>query len=142
MDIVSKKIRSRMMAGIKSKNTKPELLVRKFIFSLGYRYRINRKIIGIRPDFVLAKWKLCIFVHGCYWHRHENCKLASNPKSNQEFWNKKFNDNVKRDEKSLLALHNSGWKTAIIWECAVRDGTVFKKNLKKFIEDSKSWTIP
>lgn len=142
MDIVPKKIRSQMMAGIKSKNTKPELAVRKFIFSLGYRYRINKRILGTRPDIILTKWKLCIFVHGCYWHRHKNCKLASNPKSNQEFWNKKFNDNIKRDKKNILALHNSGWKTAIIWECAVRDGTFLKKDLRKLIQDNKSWAIP
>ena len=99
MDIVSADKRSLMMSGIRSKNTKPELAVRKFIFSLGYRYRINKRILGTRPDIILTKWKLCIFVHGCYWHRHKNCKLASNPKSNQEFWNKKFNDNIKRDKK-------------------------------------------
>ena len=86
MDIVSKNKRSKMMSGIRSKNTKPEVLVRKFLFSKGYRFRIHQNIDGVRPDLVMKKWNLCLFIHGCYWHHHQDCKLASKPKTNKKFW--------------------------------------------------------
>ena len=90
MDIVSTTKRSEMMSNIKSRNTQPELLVRRYLHGKGFRYRLNQKISGFRPDIVLRKYKTCIFIHGCFWHRHEGCKLASTPKSNSEFWEKKL----------------------------------------------------
>ena len=112
-----------MMSNIRSKNTKPEMMVRKYLHSLGYRYRIHKKIDNIRPDIVLPKYRTCIFVHGCFWHRHQNCKLASTPKSRTEFWKAKFKANTDRDAANQKKLGSLGWKCFIIWECSVRDGT-------------------
>ena len=91
--------RSRNMSAIKSKNTKPEIKVRKVLHSMGYRFRLHSKDLPGSPDIVLPKYKTVIFVHGCFWHRHENCKYASTPKTRKEFWNKKFTENKKRDSK-------------------------------------------
>ncbi|MES0491809.1 MAG: DNA mismatch endonuclease Vsr, partial [Leptospirales bacterium] len=95
-DLLSKEKRSWNMSRIQGKNTKPELIVRSYLHSLGYRFRIHRKDLPGKPDIVLTKYKLVIFVHGCYWHRHKNCKLAYTPKSNVDFWLKKFDENIVR----------------------------------------------
>ena len=142
MDIVTKKERSKMMAGIKSKNTKPEIIIRKILFRSGFRYRLSTKVLGIKPDIVLKKWKICIFVHGCFWHRHENCTLASIPKSNVQFWKKKFEGNVLRDKKAIDILQKNNWKVGIIWECAIRNRETDFSILPTLIKDSTSWTIP
>ena len=113
--------RSRNMSAIKSKNTKPEIAVRKLLHSMGYRFRLHRKDLPGSPDIVLPKYKTVIFVHGCFWHRHENCKYASTPKTRKEFWNKKFNDNILRDKKNLEILSSLGWKIIIIWECETKN---------------------
>lgn len=123
MDIVTKTTRSRMMAGIRNKNTKPEIKVRQYIHSLGVRFRLHKRIGYTRPDLTLPKWNLCIFVHGCYWHRHEGCRLASTPKTNQDFWRRKFEENVIRDKKNISYLQGMGWKVLVIWECSTRDGS-------------------
>ncbi|MDG1156597.1 MAG: very short patch repair endonuclease, partial [Litorivicinaceae bacterium] len=94
VDIVNPETRSRMMANIRSKDTKPELTVRKHLHKMGFRFRLNYIVGSTKPDLVLPRWKTCVFVHGCYWHRHEGCKLASEPKSNTAFWKSKFNQNV------------------------------------------------
>lgn len=99
-DIVDRKVRSRMMSGIKAKDTKPEMLVRRYLHSMGFRYQLhNKKLLG-SPDIVLPKYKTVVFVHGCFWHRHSGCALAYNPKSNIEAWQKKFNGNITRDKKT------------------------------------------
>lgn len=141
MDIVSVKKRSQMMSGIKSKNTKPEIIVRKHLYSLGFRYRVNYKIFGIRPDIVLTKWKCCIFIHGCYWHRHKNCKLASSPKSNIEFWNKKFADNTSRDQRNKKTIEDENWTIGVIWECAVRNKIIYKIDYSKYFNSPSSWSV-
>ena len=109
--------RSRNMSAIKSKNTKPEIAVRKLLHSMGYRFRLHRKDLPGSPDIVLPKYKTVIFVHGCFWHRHENCKYASTPKTRKEFWENKFNKNIKRDKNNLKELKNLNWKVLVIWEC-------------------------
>jgi len=109
--------RSRNMSAIKSKNTKPEIAVRKLLHSMGYRFRLHRKDLPGSPDIVLPKYKTVIFVHGCFWHRHENCKYASNPKTRKEFWENKFKANVKRDKNNFKELKNLNWKVLVIWEC-------------------------
>jgi DNA mismatch endonuclease (patch repair protein) len=129
-DIVSKEKRSRMMAGIRGKNTKPEIVVRKMLFANGYRFRINKRIGNVRPDIILPKWSLCIFVHGCFWHQHPDCKLASRPKTNTEFWDKKFADNTQRDMRNLENLTNLGWKVEVIWECETKDKIRLASRLK------------
>ena len=120
MDIVSPEVRSEMMSGIKGKDTSPELKVRSFLHANGFRFRLHRKDLPGKPDIVLPKYKACVFVHGCFWHRHKGCKLASEPKSREEFWNKKFSENVARDQRNIKALKMAGWRVAILWECGLR----------------------
>ena len=112
--------RSRNMSAIKSKNTKPEIAVRKLLHSMGYRFRLHRKDLPGSPDIVLPKYKTVIFVHGCFWHRHENCKYASIPKTRSEFWDSKFEGNIKRDKINQTNLIKLGWKIIIVWECDLK----------------------
>ena len=127
--------RSRNMSAIKSKNTKPEIAVRKLLHSMGYRFRLHRKDLPGSPDIVLPKYKTVIFVHGCFWHRHENCKYASNPKTRQEFWEAKFRENINRDKLNQENLSSKGWKIIIVWECEIKDkdfdlNRLFKNEIK------------
>ena len=119
-DVVDQLTRSRMMAGIKSKNTKPELIVRRFLHSQGFRYRLHDNKLPGKPDIVLPKYKMIIFVHGCFWHRHLSCKLATKPEQNQEKWQKKFMQNKDRDRKHIAELLGQGWRVTVIWECGLR----------------------
>lgn len=119
-DIKSPEARSKNMAAIKGKNTKPEIYLRKKLFSLGFRYRKNSsKILG-HPDIWMAKYNVAIFIHGCYWHRHLNCRYAYTPKSRVDFWTKKFSDNITRDKFVLKSLQEQGIRCLVIWECAIR----------------------
>ena len=113
--------RSRNMSAIKSKNTKPEIKVRKILHSMGYRFRLHSKDLPGSPDIVLPKYKTVIFVHGCFWHRHENCKYASNPKTRKEFWNKKFTENKKRDSEIQEKIKILDWRSVVIWECETKN---------------------
>ena len=113
--------RSRNMSAIKSKNTKPEIKVRKILHSMGYRFRLHSKDLPGSPDIVLPKYKTVIFVHGCFWHRHENCKYASTPKTRPEFWNKKFKENIKRDSEIQDKIKNLDWRSVVIWECETKN---------------------
>lgn len=119
-DIVSAQTRSRMMSGIRGKNTKPEVLLRKMLFRAGFRFRLHRKDLPGKPDLVLTKWNSAIFVNGCFWHRHEGCRLASTPSTRPEFWQKKFAGNVQRDTRNQQDLLAAGWRVAIVWECGLR----------------------
>ena len=125
--------RSRNMSAIKSKNTKPEIAVRKLLHSMGYRFRLHRKDLPGSPDIVLPKYKTVIFVHGCFWHRHQNCKYASNPKTRREFWEKKFKENIERDKKTQEKLKNLGWKTKIVWECEIKKQDKLIKKIEDFL---------
>jgi DNA mismatch endonuclease (patch repair protein) len=125
VDVVDKETRSRMMSGIRSSNTKPEVLTRKALHRLGYRFRLDSKIGRIKPDIVLPKYKVAVFNHGCYWHQHKGCKLAYSDRKYSEKWNKKFSDNQQRDIRVLEKLTSDGWRVAVIWECATRDDRVF-----------------
>lgn len=127
-DIVDSKVRSRMMSGIRAKDTKPEMMVRRYLHGLGFRYRLHNRSLPGRPDIVLPKYNTIIFVHGCFWHRHSGCSLAYMPKSNAEAWQKKFESNVNRDKKVWAELTNAGWKVIIVWECSLR------KNANKSLE--------
>ena len=113
--------RSRNMSAIKSKNTKPEIRVRKVLHSMGYRFRLHSKDLPGSPDIVLPKYKTVIFVHGCFWHRHENCKYASTPKTRKEFWNKKFTENKKRDSEIQEKIKILDWRSVVIWECETKN---------------------
>ena len=127
--------RSRNMSAIKSKNTKPEIKVRKVLHSMGYRFRLHRKDLPGSPDIVLPKYKTVIFVHGCFWHRHKNCKYASTPKTRQEFWEAKFRENINRDKLNQENLSSKGWKIIVVWECEIKDkdfdlNRLFKNEIK------------
>ena len=123
------KERSKNMAAIKSKNTNPEIKVRKLLHSLGYRFRLHKKELPGSPDIVLKKYKTVIFVHGCFWHRHKECKYATNPKTREEFWNKKFLSNIERDIKVRERIKAAGWKSIVVWECELKDIQKLKKRL-------------
>ena len=119
-DIKSKEARSYNMSQIKSKNTKPEEIVRKYLFSKGFRYRKNvRKLPGC-PDIVLPGYKTVIFVNGCFWHRHPRCKYATTPQNNYEFWQTKFDKNVSNDRKHTEELLHAGWSVITVWECELK----------------------
>ena len=117
-DIFSQTKRSDIMSKISSKDTKPEILVRKFLFSKGFRYRINVKTLPGKPDIVLPKYKTIIFVNGCFWHGH-NCKKGKLPSSNTDFWKEKISNNKSRDAKNSDLLVKLGWKVIIIWQCEI-----------------------
>jgi DNA mismatch endonuclease (patch repair protein) len=123
MDTVSKEVRSRNMAAIKGKDTKPETSVRKLLHSLGYRFRLHRKDLPGKPDIVLPKYKTVVFVHGCFSHQHKGCKYNTQPKSNKQFWLPKLRKNVERDKKQCAALKKLGYKVLTIWECDVKKAT-------------------
>ena len=139
MDVHDKQTRSYNMSQIKSKNTKPEELVRKYLFSQGFRYRKNDKQLPGSPDIVLPKYKTVIFVNGCFWHGHEGCKYFVWPKNNEDFWKNKIETNIARDKKKTDALEALGWKVIVVWECELK--TQSKKdilqNIKKHIIGNK-----
>jgi len=122
-DIVDSQTRSRMMAGIRGKNTKPELALRRSLHALGLRYRLHAKGIPGKPDIVLPKHRAVIFVHGCFWHRHAGCRYATVPATRPEFWATKFDANVMRDAGVQSALRETGWRVGTVWECALRTDT-------------------
>lgn len=111
------------MSKIKGRDTKPELIVRSWLHRNGYRFRIQKADLPGKPDIVLKKYNLVIFVNGCYWHRHPGCKFAATPSTNSEFWNNKFSDNIRRDKSNDKLLTELGWNVLTIWECQVRDKT-------------------
>lgn len=120
VDIVDTATRSRMMANIKGRNTKPELYIRSLLHNYGFRFRIHRKDLPGKPDIVLPKYKTVIFINGCFWHGHKNCRLFKLPASRTEFWEAKISKNQENDLKAKELLLNSGWRICTIWECAVR----------------------
>jgi|SRR5208337_1134019 len=120
MDNLSKKARSALMAKVKRENTHPELIVRKFLFSKGFRYRINDSRYPGSPDIVLPKYHAVIFVHGCFWHGHKNCRAARLPTTNLEYWQKKREQNIERDRKKIELLERDGWQVIILWECQLK----------------------
>lgn len=122
MDNRTPESRSRNMSRIPSKNTKPEETVRKYLFSQGFRYRKNVSNLPGKPDIVLPKYNTVVFVNGCFWHAHQGCKWFVPPKSNSEFWQKKFSYNMERDERNYNLLRELGWKVIIVWECEIRHG--------------------
>lgn len=119
-DVHSKEIRSYNMSRIKGKDTKPEMLVRKFLFSKGFRYRLHDKKFPGKPDIVLPKYKTVIFIHGCFWHGHEGCKYYVVPKTRTDWWLEKIGKNILNDSKAIQYLTEIGWKVIVIWECELK----------------------
>ncbi|MEO6330828.1 MAG: DNA mismatch endonuclease Vsr [Ginsengibacter sp.] len=130
-DIFTKNKRSEIMAAVKATETKPEIVIRKFLFSKGFRYRKNVKLLPGKPDVVLSKYNTVIFINGCFWHGHNNCEASTLPKSGIEYWSKKIGSNITRDKKNITELKRLGWKVIIVWEC----------QYKKLIEETKSKLI-
>ncbi|WP_210485386.1 very short patch repair endonuclease [Microvirga antarctica] len=126
--------RSSIMASVKGKNTKPEIIVRQTAHAMGYRYRLHRRDLPGTPDLVFVRLKKVIFVHGCFWHRHENCRKATTPLTRADFWQDKFNANVKRDLRNITLLQGQGWSVLIVWECETRDITVLREKLRSFLK--------
>lgn len=120
-DVHSPETRSYNMSRIRGKNTKPEELVRKYLFAQGFRYRKNDARLPGKPDIVLPKYKTVIFVNGCFWHAHEGCRYFVWPKNNAEFWKKKIGGNIERDAKNLRLLTELGWKVIVVWECELKN---------------------
>lgn len=123
--------RSRCMAAIKGKDTMPEMIVRKYLFSCGLRFRIQVRKLPGNPDIVLPKYKTVIFVDGCFWHGHEDCRYFRLPKSNVEFWKEKIERNIERDRESMQALLDLGWKVVRVWECELRNKANREETLNK-----------
>jgi DNA mismatch endonuclease (patch repair protein) len=113
-------IRSRNMAEIRGKDTVPEIAVRRMLHGMGLRFRLHRKDLPGRPDIVLSKHRMVVFVHGCFWHRHEGCPYTTTPKTRQEFWLTKFDANVARDRRNQAELERLGWRVFLVWECELR----------------------
>lgn len=132
-DQLSSQRRSWNMSRIKSRDTVPELAVRKVLYRMGYRYRLHSPTIPGKPDIVLKRYRAVIFVHGCFWHRHPGCKFAYTPKSRVEFWTKKFEANVYRDEIVKKQLSDLGWKYLIIWECATKSTETIEYLMRGFL---------
>lgn len=129
MDRVSKECRSYIMKCVPQKNTKPEIRLRQLLHRAGFRFRLHRKDLPGRPDLVLPKLGVAIFVHGCYWHRHPNCVKATVPASNRAFWRKKFQDNVNRDARTKSQLEVLGWRVIIVWECEIASPQMLMERL-------------
>jgi DNA mismatch endonuclease Vsr len=119
-DVHSKEVRSYNMSRIKGKNTKPEMLVRRFLHSHGFRYKLHDKSLPGKPDIVLPKYKTVIFVHGCFWHGHQGCKYFVVPKTRTNWWLNKINGNIANDTKAIKALKKEGWKIIHLWECNLK----------------------
>jgi DNA mismatch endonuclease, patch repair protein len=136
-DVHDKKTRSYNMSQIKGKNTKPELLVRRFLHANGFRYRLHVRNLPGKPDIVLPKYKTVIFVHGCFWHGHDHCKYYIIPKTRTDWWLNKINGNVANDKKSIKALKNAGWRIIKIWECELKH-----PNLQKTLAKLPGKIIP
>ena len=132
-DIKSPEERSRNMSAIRSKDTEPEVYLRKLLFSEGLRYRKNVRNLPGCPDMYLARYNTAIFVHGCYWHRHEGCKYATTPSSNSEYWQTKFHRNTENDKKHVQELNTLGWKVITIWECEIKKS--FDETMSRVIGD-------
>jgi DNA mismatch endonuclease, patch repair protein len=136
-DVHNKQTRSYNMSRIRSKNTKPELLVRRMLHAQGFRYKLHDKKLPGKPDIVLPKYKTIIFIHGCFWHGHANCKYFKVPKTRTEWWLNKINSNKANDEKAIKLLKKEGWKIITVWECALKPA-----KLEKTITKLLSTIIP
>ncbi len=136
-DTLSKAERSERMSLVKNKDTKPEMAVRRMIYKLGYRYRLHGATLPGKPDLVFKSRKKVIFIHGCFWHRHENCKLARLPKSKLDFWLPKLEGNRERDKRNQKKLTEMGWEYLVIWECGVKEKDNLENQIINFLSDKQ-----
>ena len=137
MDRLTKEERSRLMARVRGTETRPEIAVRKAIWRLGFRYRLHVKQLPGRPDIVLPRHKLAIFVHGCFWHRHGGCKRTTMPKTRPDFWSTKFDANMARDLRNVAELQKLGWTVQTVWECDTVDENRLRRALERILPRSR-----
>ena len=137
-DIVSEEQRSYIMSRVRSKNTKPEILVRSYLHRCGLRFRVHGEKLPGKPDLVLPKYSTIVFVHGCFWHMHECRYGVVQPKTNAAFWKNKRETNVQRDREQLARLDKAGWQALVVWECETRDVPVLQQKLFRFLEGDRS----
>ena len=140
-DIVNSRRRSELMAGIRGRDTVPERTVRHIAHGMGLRFRLHRRDLPGRPDLVFPRHRLAVFVHGCFWHRHEGCRYAYTPKSRTEFWAGKFAQNTARDRRNEEALRDLGWTVLVIWECEARDEESVKQSLAACLRPGSAATL-
>jgi DNA mismatch endonuclease (patch repair protein) len=133
VDTISQAQRSEVMSRVRGKNTRPEVIVRKLVFAAGYRYRLHVKALPGSPDLVFPSRKKVIFVHGCFWHGHSNCRLSRTPKSRIEFWTAKLNGNKERDSRNVEALADNGWEYLVLWECELRERSTLQARIQDFL---------
>lgn len=131
---LSPKERSELMSRVRGKDSKPEWIVRRLLHERGYRYRLHARDLPGKPDIVFRRKRKAIFVHGCFWHRHEGCRRATTPATRADFWNAKFAANVERDQRALAALREAGWDVLVVWECELRDGDALATKLDAFLQ--------
>ncbi|MGD9211439.1 MAG: very short patch repair endonuclease [Desulfobacteraceae bacterium] len=124
------------MSRVGGKNTKPEVIVRSLLHGMGYRFRLHRKDLPGKPDIILPKYKKIIFIHGCFWHGHENCSRSKRPATNESFWNEKLDKNIARDKLNISNLREAGWDVLIVWTCEVKDLDKLKNKLLIFLENT------
>ncbi|WP_394063822.1 very short patch repair endonuclease [Alcaligenes sp. WGS1538] len=136
-DTISISERSHVMSLVRAKNTRPEMQVRRLVYSAGYRYRLHEAKLPGKPDLVFAGRRKVIFVHGCFWHRHESCTLARMPKSNQDFWAAKLEGNKTRDANNYRKLHEMGWEVMVVWECELRDMEAVLQRITCFLDETR-----
>ena len=150
VDIVDRAVRSRMMARIGGKDTKPEMVLRRALHARGLRYRLHDRMLPGTPDLVFRRFGAVCFVHGCFWHRHQECPYATVPATRPDFWKAKFKGNVKRDRRTREELLDSGWRVAIVWECALRADLAKRTSLgldvwlhgdERFFETNLDWNL-
>lgn len=134
VDTLSPQERSERMSRIRSKNTKPEIAVRKIVHGLGFRYRLHSKKLPGTPDLIFSSRKKVVFIHGCFWHLHKGCRIYRLPKSKKDFWFPKLNDNRKRDLKNQRSLKKLGWEFLVVWECSLKNKEKLTKKLRIFLE--------
>jgi DNA mismatch endonuclease (patch repair protein) len=137
VDRLTPERRSRLMSRVRSKNTKPELVVRRLVHAMGYRFRLHRNDLPGSPDLILPAYRTAIFVHGCFWHRHPGCRKASNPSTRVEFWTDKFQTNVARDRRNRARLRRADWRVIIVWECETRNEDLLRSILKRSLPKKK-----
>lgn len=134
VDQFTRKQRSRVMARVKNKNTKPEKRIRSMLHRMGYRFRLHRRDLPGAPDIVLPRHKKVVFVHGCFWHSHQ-CPRGKRPATRKEFWNAKLDANQERDRANREALERIGWQVHVVWECQLKDPDVVQKKLQQFMQN-------
>lgn len=123
------------MSRIRGKNTKPEIKVRSLLHRMGYRFRLTKNSLPGKPDIILPRYHTVVFVHGCFWHRHEGCRYAYTPKSRTEFWDEKFASNIKRDRVVSEQIREASWNQLVVWECELKDEEGLKNRLKAILHD-------